>query len=187
MSGRVQIDLFKIVQRDHNLVSYKLDFVAETFINDSITEVHSNILTIKGIRNINKGNYITMLCDSIPYNQGKKYKISDINYTKNQITLEESIDIDISKPCSWQLAKDDVSPNDIFRLQKGNADDRNIIATYCIQDCALCLNLMNKLQIITNNIAMANVCFVPLSFIFMRGQGIKILSLVSNNVEKKNL
>ena len=27
MEGRVQLDLFKIIQRDHNLVSYKLDYV----------------------------------------------------------------------------------------------------------------------------------------------------------------
>ena len=33
---------------------------------------------------------------------------------------------------------------------------------------------------------MANVCFVPLSFIFLRGQGIKILSLVSKRCKKEN-
>ena len=38
---------------------------------------------------------------------------------------------------------------------------------------------MNKLKIIPNNIAMSNVCTTPLSWIFTRGQGIKLLSLVS--------
>jgi DNA polymerase delta subunit 1 len=37
---------------------------------------------------------------------------------------------------------------------------------------------MIKLEIIANNMGMSNVCLVPLSFIFMRGQGIKIFSLV---------
>jgi DNA polymerase elongation subunit (family B) len=78
-----------------------------------------------------------------------------------------------------KMNKNDVSPNDIFRLQKGSAGDRRTIAEYCIQDCALCNKLMMKLEILANNIGMSNVCNVPLSFIFMRGQGVKIFSLVA--------
>ena len=73
---------------------------------------------------------------------------------------------------------------DIFRLQKGSAEDRKIVATYCIQDCALCNKLINKLSV-SNNIGMANVCFVPLSYIFLRGQGVKIFSLVSKFCKDK--
>jgi DNA polymerase delta subunit 1 len=75
--------------------------------------------------------------------------------------------------------KHDISPADIFRLQNGDADDRKIVAAYCVQDCALCNRLMIKLEIIANNVGMANVCLVPLSYIFMRGQGIKIFSLIA--------
>lgn len=77
-----------------------------------------------------------------------------------------------------KMNKNDVSPQDIFRLQRGTAADRRMIAEYCVQDCALCNHLTMKLEIIANNMGMANVCLVPLSFIFMRGQGIKIFSLV---------
>jgi len=76
------------------------------------------------------------------------------------------------------LNKNDVSPQEIFALQKGDANDRCRIASYCIQDCALCNYLVMKLEIFANNMGMSNVCLVPLSFIFMRGQGIKIFSLV---------
>lgn len=76
------------------------------------------------------------------------------------------------------MNKHDVSPQDIIRLQKGTSADRKVIAEYCIQDCALCNHLTMKLEILANNMGMANVCLVPLSFIFMRGQGIKIFSLV---------
>ena len=31
------------------------------------------------------------------------------------------------------LRKNDVSPNDVFRLQKGSAADRRVIAEYCVQ------------------------------------------------------
>lgn len=74
--------------------------------------------------------------------------------------------------------KNDVSPHDIFKLQRQGAAERCTIAKYCLQDCALCNHLMIKLEIIANNMGMSNVCLVPLSFIFMRGQGIKIFSLV---------
>lgn len=78
-----------------------------------------------------------------------------------------------------KMKKHDVHPADIFRLQKGTSEDRTKIAAYCIQDCTLCNNLMIKLEILANNIGMSNVCSVPLSYIFFRGQGIKIFSLVA--------
>lgn len=77
------------------------------------------------------------------------------------------------------MNKHDVSPNDIFRLFRGNAADRRVVAEYCVQDCMLCNKLMMKLEILANNIGMANVCNVPLAYIFMRGQGVKIFSLVA--------
>jgi DNA polymerase elongation subunit (family B) len=82
--------------------------------------------------------------------------------------------------------KDDVSPADIFRLQKGSSADRAIIAKYCIQDCDLVLRISNKLSLIANNIGMANVCSVPLTYIFMRGQGVKIFSLVAKQCKVNN-
>lgn len=81
--------------------------------------------------------------------------------------------------------KNDVSPNDIFRLHKGNSADRRVVAEYCIQDCALLNRLSTKLEILANNIGMANVCCVPLSWIFMRGQGIKIFSLVAKRCKEE--
>ena len=77
------------------------------------------------------------------------------------------------------MNKKDVSPADIFRLAKGSAADRAIVADYCIQDCELCNHLVMKLEIVANNAGMASVCCVPLHYIFMRGQGVKIFSLVA--------
>lgn len=75
--------------------------------------------------------------------------------------------------------KEDLKPYEIFEnFRIGTPDKIREIATYCIQDCVLVNNLMNKKKVITNNLGMANVCVVPLSFIFLRGQGIKIFSLV---------
>ena len=39
-----------------------------------------------------------------------------------------------------------------------DAEHRAIVAKYCVQDCALCNRLLIKLEMITNNIGMSNVC-----------------------------
>lgn len=80
--------------------------------------------------------------------------------------------------------KNDVSPQDIFRLHRGDATDRKKVAEYCIQDCALLNKLCAKLVIVANNVGMANVCCVPLNWIFMRGQGVKIFSLVARQCKQ---
>lgn len=37
--GRVHIDLFKVIQKDYKLNSYKLDSVSENFINGKINDI----------------------------------------------------------------------------------------------------------------------------------------------------
>ena len=83
--------------------------------------------------------------------------------------------------------KDDLSPNDIFQKQKGTSADRAVVARYCLQDCALVNRLLHKLKVLENNIGMGNVCSVPLSYLFMRGQGVKIFSLVAKECRAKKL
>jgi DNA polymerase elongation subunit (family B) len=82
-------------------------------------------------------------------------------------------------------SKNDLPPKEIFILQKGSASDRRKIAEYCLIDCILVNRLINKLEIITNQIGMSNVCMVPLPYLFLRGQGVKILSLVSMYCRKE--
>ena len=81
--------------------------------------------------------------------------------------------------------KDDLKPKEIFEKFKGNSNDRCIIAKYCIQDCILVNKLLHKLKIIENNSGMGNVCLVPLNYLFKRGQGIKIYSLITNECMKR--
>lgn len=76
-------------------------------------------------------------------------------------------------------AKNDVSPQEIFKYQRLDDHHRGLIARYCIIDCVLCERVADKLQLVSKNIAMANVSLVPLDYIFSRGQSIKIQSLVT--------
>jgi DNA polymerase elongation subunit (family B) len=83
------------------------------------------------------------------------------------------------------MAKDDVSPQDIFRMSKESASSRAIVAKYCIQDCNLVHHLMTKVDILTGYIEMARICSVPINFLVFRGQGIKLTSYVAKVCREK--
>jgi DNA polymerase elongation subunit (family B) len=83
--------------------------------------------------------------------------------------------------------KVDLSPKELFNnFKDGSPDKIKEIAVYCIMDCKLVNDLINKLQVITNNLGMSNVCVVPFSYLFLRGQGIKIFSLVAKFCREEN-
>jgi DNA polymerase elongation subunit (family B) len=82
--------------------------------------------------------------------------------------------------------KNNLTPNELFANFLGNSADRKVIAEYCIQDCALVNRLLVKLKILENNMGMSNVCYVPLNYIFDRGQGVKIYSLVIYECMQRN-
>lgn len=100
-----------------------------------------------------------------------------IAYIRKEAKLESYSLNNVSK-IYLNNQKNDVSPNDIFKLQKGSDTDRMIIAEYCIQDCKLCNKLMTKLSVIPNTFGMASTCYIPNNYISFRGQGIKGHSLV---------
>jgi DNA polymerase elongation subunit (family B) len=75
--------------------------------------------------------------------------------------------------------KNPVSPNQIFDwYHEGKPEKITVIAKYCIQDCKLVNKLINKLSIIENSVGMSNTCWIPLNYVFTRGQGIKAQSLI---------
>ena len=200
MNGRIVIDLMKVLQRDAKLDSYKLDSVSAYYIKESIKKVDYNkeknvsLITTTSVYGIRDDQYLNILFnDGLTDNKlDNKYKIKEINQTEKTISIEGEIPEEVfgeglaKNKVYWCHAKDDVSPNELFKLFKGSDDDRAKIAKYCIQDCVLVIKLLEKLQVINNNIGMANVCNVPLSYIFMRGQGIKIFSLVSKKCRELN-
>jgi len=94
----------------------------------------------------------------------------------------------MKKHVKWGLAKDDVTPQDIFRMTNEGPKERAVIAKYCIQDCNLVHHLMNKIDVMTGYVEMAKICSVPINFLVMRGQGIKLTSYIAKKCrEKKTL
>ena len=184
--GRLQIDLLPYIRRNHNLDSYSLDNVSATFVSGNIkgalkqvTDTHF-MLSTKSTKGIVADRYITLM-DEENDRIVEKCLVIQVEPTSLTVHIEggvETLNEHGSQPVRWAQVKDDVHPKDIFRLHRGNARDRAIIARYCLQDCDLVMELFHKLDILNNSVAMANVCSVPVSYIFLRGQGIKIESLI---------
>jgi DNA polymerase elongation subunit (family B) len=195
MNGRIQIDLYNFFRRSENLTSYKLDYVAGHFIGDYVKtleyDAEYNKTTIKTVNmtGLIEGSFVhfeEIGHSTDYYDDGAKFKVDSVNKIDGVFTIIGNIKPDFSKKVRWCLAKDDVTPKDIFKMTNGTADDRAVIAKYCIQDCNLVHYLMNKVDILTGFIEMAKICSVPISFLVLRGQGIKLTSYVAKKCREKD-
>lgn len=175
--------------------------------------VNINIYT-QSTKALEKDSYIQIMVDdsysSSPLVEGAKYYVSNIEtITETKVVngVEESfsyqcISTQINKKdvedlrevimnpllkIYWTFAKDDMHHTLINKyFKEGDPSKIRQIAKYCLKDCKLVNLLLAKLDIIVNSIGMAKVCHVPLSYIFLRGQGVKIFSLVSKKCREKN-
>ena len=213
MSGRLQVDMYAYFRRDFNLSSYKLDDVAGQYISDSVKKIqydnHPEFgeiteLCSSNLMGLHKGDFIHIEITGFTtdyYNDGQKFVVLDIDYGREIVEMkngEEKVskynvivigghhEIEGGKSIKWGMAKDDVSPQDIFRLTRGTSADRAIVAKYCIQDCNLVHHLMNKIDVITGYVEMSRICSVPINFLVFRGQGIKLTSFVAKKCREKN-
>ena len=205
MTGRLQIDMYAYFRRDFNLSSYKLDDVAGQFISDDIKKhvttvhpVHGEVTELYSLNltGLNKNDFIHIELTSFTsdyYKDGKKFRVLEIEKgredngkTFNVIMIQGHEFFEAGKSLKWGMAKDDVTPQDIFRLADGSPSDRAIVAKYCIQDCNLVHHLMNKIDVLTGYVEMARICSVPISFLVFRGQGIKLTSYVAKKCREKD-
>ena len=192
--GRLNLDLYLSMRREQNLDSYKLDNIASTFLRDKVIKFDRLSamrvrLHTKSTRGLFVGNLVRLdvVTNTInPYKDGFKFPVVEVGKNSFVIETEDTFEgLDTTK-LEWSFAKDDVDHHDIFASHKGSADDRANIAKYCIQDCDLVLTLIAKLDTLVNARGMADVCHVPIQYIFLRGQGIKIFSAVVYNASKRN-
>jgi len=183
--GRLQIDLYHYVKRSYPLASYKLDDVCQHFMSGSLKEVvpseASWSIKTKTTSDVIPGRSIVLL-DETGDALVDKLRVIDVVKGSEIIVAAppdaEELMAVIGAAVKWAMVKDDVSPQEIFKFHRGSSADRAIVAAYCIQDCILVLDLYKKLDVFNNAMAMANACSVPVGYIFTRGQGIKIESLI---------
>lgn len=82
----------------------------------------------------------------------------------------------------------DVPPKEIFRLyEKGGPSGRAAVARYCVQDTILPLKLMKHFNVLTGIIEMASASCVPTDYILLRGQQIRIFSLLMRACKLRDL
>ena len=195
--GRLQIDLLNVFRREYQLTSYKLDYVSGHFISDKVNKIEydeeNNISRIysKNFTGLYKNDYIVFEeigHSTNKYNGGKKYEIINIHYKECYFEIKSIVTPDMKLIVKWCLGKDDVTPQDIFRLTHEGPEGRKIVAKYCIKDCKLVDDLIKKTDIMTGYIEMAKLTTVPISYLVYRGQGIKGLSYVAKKCrENKTL
>ena len=198
MPGRLQIDLYNYFRRSVNLDSYKLDYVSGYFIGDGVKkmkQLSANNFRIysKNLAGLKAGDYINF--EEIDhtvnkYNEGEKFQVKALGKAddgSNYFDLCGALVplMETTKKKKWCLAKDDVTPQDIFRLTNQGATERAIVAKYCIQDCNLVYELLKKIDIVTEFVEMSKLCSVPIDFLVMRGQGIKLTSFIAKKCREK--
>ena len=192
MPGRVNIDMYNFFRRDYNLSSYKLDYVASNFISDTIKKIeyieNKTKIYSQNLSGLEKGSYVNFIEEihsEDKYKDGAKFKVIEIDKINSSFIIDSKENLDTKKKLRWGLSKDDVSPQDIFRMTNEGPKERYLIAKYCIQDCNLVHYLMNKMDVITGYVEMASLCSVPIEYLVLRGQGIKLTSFIAKKCKEK--
>jgi DNA polymerase elongation subunit (family B) len=182
--GTVKVDLFNHFRKTLRLESYSLNFVAGTLLGGEVCSVRpadgdgGSVLTLDDAQGVVEGGMIA-LTDHV----GDIARHKVLTVRGNDVTVEAA-------PKEWEEwghAKDDVEPKDIFRLSSsGIPEEATLVANYCKQDCALVYGLFDKVDIYTELTEMSNISQVPLEFLILRGQGIKLTSLLVNACNEDN-
>lgn len=146
--GRLSIDMFPIIKRDHKLDRYTLDFVANTFLK--------------------RGKH-----DVSPLQMFQAYQ----QYTELTKWLKNSsvsLDVDVDNPPSFT----DDSTRQVMNLYVENLKEMRRVGEYNLEDSVLCIDLMEKLNTWTTLIETSNVVSVTIMDIFTRGQQIRVQNQV---------
>ena len=200
LPGRLPVDLLLSVRREQNLDSYKLDNVASTFLRDKVTDLiiitgakdYQYEIKTKSTRGLFVGNMVRfdIVTNTInPYREGEKFIVTEVKpksfIVSSSVPILDHLSREELSKLEWSFGKDDISAQEMFANHLKGPKERSVIAKYCIQDCDLVLTLMAKLDTLVNARGMADVCKVPINFIFLRGQGIKIYSAIAYNACKR--
>jgi DNA polymerase delta subunit 1 len=82
--------------------------------------------------------------------------------------------------------KHDITPQQIFSYYADGCPKKiKDIAMYCIQDTILPQRLVDKLDILPNNLEMAKATYVPFKYLIERGQQIKVFSQIARVTSEK--
>lgn len=116
------------MKRDHNLDSYKLDNVASTFLRGNVKTINGKTIATNSVSGLDPGNSVSLRTTAgyVEETWGEpRYEVASVDRATNQIHLVSELETQGSIPedLVWCMGKNDVGPQDIFRLCKGTADE----------------------------------------------------------------
>jgi DNA polymerase delta subunit 1 len=81
--------------------------------------------------------------------------------------------------------KEDVHYSEIKALQKGDATTRKRLATYCLKDSVLVMQLIDHLQLLTNQIELARVIGILLKYVWIKGQTYRVEKMIMQKTRER--
>lgn len=197
--GRVNFDLHIHIKKEFPLDGYSLDSVAKHFLTEKIKNCFISLKLNKSNDTVEiyvkdtssfKIGQIIKISDVI--NETEQMKILDINTNENYIVssnTDENISLftfDENSVINITVQKNPITPRMMFDYyEEGDPEKIKDIAEYCLQDTLIPIHLIDKLNIFMNQIQMSLVTYVPMSFLIVRGQQIKVFSQIMRETLKR--
>jgi len=101
-------------------------------------------------------------------------------------TKHDSYTLDNIAKTYLDISKIDLKPWELFqKYEEEDPAGRTDIAEYCVRDCELPIMLMNKMNMFEGLIEFSKVTGVPISWLLLRGQQIRVYSLIAKVAREK--
>lgn len=83
--------------------------------------------------------------------------------------------------------KEDMRYADIARFHAGTEEQRALIASYCVKDTVLPLQLMAKFNTVVCVLEIASVTGIPMRYVYERGQQVRVMTQIAREGYKRNI
>jgi DNA polymerase delta subunit 1 len=95
-------------------------------------------------------------------------------------TKHDSYTLDNISKHYLDVSKIDLKPWEMFeKFKETDPQGRTDIATYCVRDCELPIQLVDKMNMLNGLIEFSKVTSVPIEWLLLRGQQIRVYSLIA--------
>lgn len=177
--GRVNVDVLLEVERNYKLSTYKLDAVAEQFLNKRKDDVSvRSIFMLWQVTN----EILPLVIDK----DEKRIKPTIKDMLKYHKRIKE---IFIAYQCSGPIRayRAKLLATNCNTFTDTLIQAMEIMGEYCVQDSVLAVDLAEKLNLWTTMESMSNVTNVPMSYLHTKGQQIKVVAQVYRESLKNNI
>jgi DNA polymerase delta subunit 1 len=160
--GRLNVDILLEVERSVRLPTYRLDAVAQYYLGKNKDDIPARGLFM-----------LFQLTNELLPKAEKGVKVSDLIYFRHKI-----MDIFTLRKChgivkEYRTKLLEADKNTLYSLMQ---EAMELTGKYCVQDTILPIDLCEKLNLFTTMEEMSNVLKVPCSYLYTRGQQIKVVA-----------